>query len=374
MKKYYIIIFFLLTILLVILFFIYKNKHVNLASMTGQVSHANKTDALNWQEIYMSDNFACGIQENLMYCKYIQEQPVIGQKYNSYTTDIKDFDYKSLGNKYFCGIKKGELYCWLNKISSEFGLEKIKIDERKEWEKISSGYDHVCGILRGELYCWGKNTSGQLGVEIDKNKTVSKPLKIEGYKGWDNVFAGFDKTCGVIKGSLYCWGGFIKKKFSPEKIGENIINWKKISLGLSFDCGISREGGLYCWGLRKFYSTRKNDQKLSSVPERVVLIDENEKWEDISVNRNGLCGISKGIIYCWGEKLIHENQLTDNSENNVKIYQSNSKWDSLVMSREDICALKQGEVYCWGVNRFKHYFYDKKSFMQEPPFTEIKMQ
>ncbi len=322
-----------------------------------------------WKKIFLSGHYTCGIMENTLHCWSYRRPITEVEKKDSLSGsyDIKGYDSISAGFWYLCGIKKGELYCWGNNYRKLFGKgakgyeeKPFKVSEIKNWQKVSIERSRICGIADGELYCWGNNSS-------DSNI----PAKIGGCKKWEDVFTGYQETCGIMDGELYCWSSY-KNSWSDNKFKDNIRNWKKVVLSSGFDCGITKDNKLYCWGWRSDYLPHEIKGNLnSSVPERVVIKDENEKWEDISLSQRGLCGIADGILYCWGDKIIERNREVENSEKIVKAYKSSEPWESVIREGNNICAFKKGEVYCWGRDSGRLYSCDRAGGMKEPEFEKI---
>ncbi len=331
-----------------------------------------------WDTIFLPGFYACGRRYGWLNCwRYtlpIIEIDIGRSAYFKGTFNVKEFDSISIGRDHFCGLKKGELYCQAINNTEHFGTktklsesEPVKVSEFKNWQKVVADSNYSCGIREGTLYCWG---SYKYGISLIKNGFLSTPTKIGYFKNIEDVYVGSDKTCVVVKGELYCWENIDQNVLS--NYYDNIRNWKKVVLGLLFDCGITKDNKLYCWGWRSGYSPHgAEDRTYSSVPERVVIKDENEKWEDISLSLNGLCGIADGILYCWGDKIIEGNREVENSEKIVKSYKSSEPWESVIREGNNICAFKKGEVYCWGRDSGRLYSCDRAGGMKEPEFEKI---
>lgn len=77
-------------------------------------------------------------------------------------------------------------------------------------EKSVSGTRRTCGILTGSVYCWGTNEDGQLGNGTNTNSNV--PVKVKrvdgvlGSKQVTDMAAGSFFNCVIAEGEVFCWG------------------------------------------------------------------------------------------------------------------------------------------------------------------------
>ncbi len=81
-------------------------------------------------------------------------------------------------------------------------------------DPFSVGFKHSCGTRAGGgFYCWGYNNKGQLGIG---GANSYDPYYVNGGTKIDNsyfggsdvtaVSAGFEHTCAIAGGKIYCWG------------------------------------------------------------------------------------------------------------------------------------------------------------------------
>jgi alpha-tubulin suppressor-like RCC1 family protein len=73
---------------------------------------------------------------------------------------------------------------------------------------VSAGYDHTCAVIEGSVFCWGMNDHGQLG---DGSKVDSSlPIEVLFYEPgvtFRKVSAGRYQTCALDnRGVVWCWG------------------------------------------------------------------------------------------------------------------------------------------------------------------------
>jgi alpha-tubulin suppressor-like RCC1 family protein len=125
-----------------------------------------------------------------------------------------------------------------------------------DWTALSAGTTHVCGIVAGTLWCWGGNSYGQLGVGNKNNRTV--PTRVGFLSDWVSVSAGNYASCAIrANGWLYCWGsnyngacglGAIVEALTPSRVGSD-SDWSFVSTQSNTSCGVRTDGSLWCWGM-----------------------------------------------------------------------------------------------------------------------------
>lgn len=78
-------------------------------------------------------------------------------------------------------------------------------------QSVVAGTYHTCAVVDGAAYCWGGNGYGQLGDGT--TTTTYAPVKVQKLTGVSAMSAGayadpngYDETCAVANGDVYCWG------------------------------------------------------------------------------------------------------------------------------------------------------------------------
>ena len=76
---------------------------------------------------------------------------------------------------------------------------------------ITAGTYHTCAIANGLAYCWGANGFGELGDGT--TTTTYQPVQVKNLTNVTAISAGaypdpngYDETCAVATGNVYCWG------------------------------------------------------------------------------------------------------------------------------------------------------------------------
>jgi alpha-tubulin suppressor-like RCC1 family protein len=219
-----------------------------------------------------------------------------------------------------------------------------------EWDKVAVGYSHSCGISKGSLYCWGHNSYGVLGITTDSIYSNPQPVLVDD-GGWSDISTYKSHACGIKDGEMYCWGqnednhlGLGSSNiYVPTKVGD-IDTWETVSTSENHTCGIA-DGSVYCWGNNESGQLGNTSYSDSTVP---VLADNTKNWNFITTYGNSTCGIADGELYCWGKNI--SGQLLDGSIVSkpfpVKIG-TRTDWSSVEISSFDICGIADGELFCW---------------------------
>lgn len=169
------------------------------------------------------------------------------------------------GDFFSCGIDtESRLLCWGADLDNRVGrgtscgnCDPGEVGgPSRTWAGVELGYGHACAWdVDGALYCWGRGngiSAGALGG--GDPQTVSTPQRVP-----DLVAraAGLSlHTCVIdVEGQLFCFGpnesgqlgvGDLAMHLSPERVEGR--GWIDVSAGSDFTCGVRQRGALYCWG------------------------------------------------------------------------------------------------------------------------------
>jgi len=134
-----------------------------------------------------------------------------------------------------CAIANGDVYCWGDNLFGQLGhkpgfevdntcivgipapgapcgMKPVKVQGLPSGvSAITAGTYHSCAIANGLAYCWGANGFGELG---DGTTTTNyQPVQVQGLTNVTAISAGaypdsdgYDITCAVAGGDVYCWG------------------------------------------------------------------------------------------------------------------------------------------------------------------------
>ena len=77
-------------------------------------------------------------------------------------------------------------------------------------DQVTIGLRHACILRSGAVSCWGQNVAGNLGIGNSDLSFKPYPVPVQTGLGLpatvDQVGAGFDYTCALAGGSIWCWG------------------------------------------------------------------------------------------------------------------------------------------------------------------------
>lgn len=244
-------------------------------------------------------------------------------------------------------------------------------------DRIAVAYDSTCAAnTSGALYCWGSGTyTGNGG-----SNNMYPGLVTGGSSGWTGLLAAGDNggtsviCAGKNDNKLYCWGqggqgqigdGATSVRYNPTVViginNSGSLNniWAAASGGRN-TCAVDTSANVYCWG--------DNDYGQLGVANIGYGGDRTypaQVWNpgavsfsQMSVGWYQTCGVSKGLVYCWGRNsygLLGDGTTTGRSTPVPVLGVGGSGVLSGIISvssgGEHTCALSGGGlVYCWGYN------------------------
>ncbi len=307
----------------------------------------------------------------------------------------------------------GEAVC-LGNIDDEHG--KMRPPQDATFVQIVTGSTYGCGLLLDQtVLCWGKIQTTPIqgmftqivgtdhyacGLMIDKQiqcfgalPAVPPPRNENGFVQFDCSNSHIGHCCALdTLGVPHCWGshpgqhaangfmrpprhsavsadGSVSEEEEEEEedgyddegddLSSDHMQFKQISVGAEFSCGISLEGSnLQCWGRSQrhphFASASQNNLHIRG------------PFKQISVGGAGVCGIygdtsavedvldSKGNVQpkprsnslqCWGS-LAHSAV----SGGVAADYINRTEWDQVKVHLYSLCAVTmQSELKCYGL-------------------------
>jgi alpha-tubulin suppressor-like RCC1 family protein len=190
----------------------------------------------------------------------------------------------------------------------------------RDFTKVSAGGSHSCGIVAGSLYCWGENGSGQLG--IGNTTDQAKPTLV---------------------------GGALASKTVTD-----------VTAGGSHTCAVTDDDTLYCWGLNSSGQLGVGNNTSQRTPQQVAT-----GVNSVSAGANHTCAVQSGTVYCWGSngsgQLGLGNTTNQSSPQAVANTQrcvfwffcstvfDNTSVTSVAAGDAHSCVVRGGVVYCWGL-------------------------
>lgn len=203
------------------------------------------------------------------------------------------FQSISAGVDHTCGVTlEGEGLCWGLNHRGQLGTGSqtavatpTPVAGGHVFRGIDAGFEHSCGILEDRsVACWGSNERGELGN--GGLSAVGSPGTLEPHVALHltnvvHVTAGYRFSCAVsANGRGHCWGrgsefqlgtGYIQDHTVAQTISDRDIAFAAISAGgLRHACGMSANGGAYCWGTGDHGQIGDPTAAIAPLPVRVV--------------------------------------------------------------------------------------------------------
>ena len=245
--------------------------------------------------------------------------------------------------------------------ASATGTVEVTLSTAGLWNSINAGYFHTCGVTTEDAgYCWGDNYTGQLGTGSDTDFTIV-PVEVSGGHTWTSINGGANHTCGMTTdGSGYCWGlndgGQLGNGLTtdishgPDEVSGG-HTWTSIHAGGSHTCGVTTDGGGYCWGDNSAGQLGTGSDTSSAVP---VEATGGHTWTSIYAGGGTTCGVTTdGSGYCWGTTFSGQlgNGLTNDISHSPVEVSDGHTWTSINAGIGHTCGVTtDGSGYCWGDN------------------------
>ncbi len=282
-----------------------------------------------------------------------------------------DLQQLSAGAGYACGVDQfGRAWCGGDNQHRQIADTDRRVFERatvagaRRWDAIAAGGGHTCALDGGELWCWGRNDRNQVTSGIVGDVPAPVRIEVDGATvEWTKVATGFDYTCGIANGRLFCWGAGDSGKLGsgspndiprPQIIQSTIDDWIDLDAGLRHTCAISRSTGVWCWGDGSSGQLGNARFNVKLEPQAAGLVGATR----IAVGLDSTCAIADGTLYCWGratQGALGDPDLVDpDGENQATPVQASllGGWIDIAAAQRHACGLREdGSVYCWGTAR-----------------------
>jgi len=225
---------------------------------------------------------------------------------------------------------------------------------------VSVGPSHSCALTTaGGVRCWGANANGQLG----DNSTVDHliPTNVSGLtSGVIAIAAAEGRTCALTTGGgVKCWGtnflgqlgdGTTINRLKPVDVSGLTSGVAAIATGGLDTCALMNSGGVKCWGANFSGQLGNNSTVDSPVPVDVSGLSTGVTA--IAAGDHFNCALTmNGGIKCWGMGVaLGDNSYTDRLTP-VDVSGLTSGVSRIAAGGAHTCAvLIGGAVKCWGDN------------------------
>ncbi|HLE10025.1 MAG: hypothetical protein A2504_00755 [Bdellovibrionales bacterium RIFOXYD12_FULL_39_22] len=264
-----------------------------------------------------------------------------------------------------CAITANGLLCWGDNGSGQLGNGSDVSSDRPTVvvgmqtettasttspSAVSVGYDHTCAVKNGEVYCWGSNAYGQLGDggTVSSNRPVSTGVVAK------TVASGNLFSCAINSSyGLECWGddgAMLSSQTSPTTIfASNVFN---VALGANHACVVAGSE-IKCWGDNSYGQLGQDIILVPTATSPTILASPlSEQAIYLALGANHSCALTvSGKIYCWGSNeygQLGDSVLDVYSEIPVQLASSGAS--KLVAGSNHTCAVVGGVAQCWGDN------------------------
>ena len=233
---------------------------------------------------------------------------------------------KCLGRGYLLGTGSGS-----SNAQNTFSYVKDQAGsgELSNIVQVASSDKHVCALdAMGTIWCWGQVFSGILGHVAAANTYRPRPVQM-----------------------------------GPTSDPTPVTEIVQIGLGLNHNCGVTRTGGVKCWGNLRF-GALGNGQNLTYSSLAVdVLAMSGESGNlsgivQVEAGDQSSCALTRGgEVRCWGygnNRVLGNNNNGQHSSRPVAVRAVSGSGNlqgvvKIAMGRSHACALQNtGRVVCWG--------------------------
>ena len=227
----------------------------------------------------------------------------------------------------------GDVTCW-----GDTSLGQAEVPAGK-YLSVSAGGAHSCGLRTDStVACWGYNVVGQTDAPAGTFTSVS---------------AGGAHSCATMEGGfIECWGGDASSSTAgigcrvdpkgimrcdphasvqtgavPEHVQSPEGSFLAVAAGGSYNCAITAEESLHCWG---------------DLPPELT-VDPADRFLSVDVGASGTCALTgDGTPRCWG------------AVRHMSIGQyPTGRFRSIHAGVDHGCGItSDGPLFCWGNNSF----------------------
>lgn len=217
------------------------------------------------------------------------------------------------------------LVCWGTPLGREAATTKpVVVAKRTDLVQVSRSNSHACVTTRSaEVWCLGRNEDGELGAPsseecdlgplrngvIEKYRCSSSLVLVSGIPASVDVVAGHLRTCSISReGTVYCWGLKQEQRSKtpvavPPQAVPGLDDVRRLALGAFFSCALSANGSVKCWGANQNGELGRGNPtgEIQNMPMEVEGVS---RAVDIGAGDNHACALvqegAQKSLKCWG--------------------------------------------------------------------------
>lgn len=204
-----------------------------------------------------------------------------------------------------CGIdEKQHLYCGGGIAPGGVYGPPGPLNDGRQWRNVSVGDRNACAIDAADqsLWCWGENFSGSLFPTATHGAKVTLPTRASA-NAWSSIATLGRYRCGLQSDRrLWCWGHAPMVDVNledvvlsqPTRIGSD--TWLTLGNKLP-NCGIKdTDRSLWCWQITDDSTPGQHP------PPQQIDPESGRQWQMVAGAGRSFCGIStEGGLFCWGD-------------------------------------------------------------------------
>ncbi len=181
------------------------------------------------------------------------------------------------------------------------------------WTAIAPGVTHTCGIMTGTIYCWGWNNYGQLGNGTTTDSSTPVAVNTATMSGTvTGIVAGGYHTCATTTSGIYCWGmnnygqlgnGTTTDSSTPVAVDTSMMSGTVTALaaGNYYHTCAATTNGVYCWGQGGSGQLGNGTTTDSSTPVAVNTSMMPGTVTALAAGNYHTCAATMNGAYCWGQ-------------------------------------------------------------------------
>jgi alpha-tubulin suppressor-like RCC1 family protein len=286
----------------------------------------------------------------------------------------------SVGSVHACGVDgAGAVYCWGNGRYGQLGngvavdseMAPVRVRSSVRFRMVSAGATHSCALaMDGSAHCWGTDVSGVLGdAELGETcmgtPCTTVPVPVARGLRFDTLSAGYEHSCALRRGRVYCWGrnaeGQLGRERSAEECGgiacrrtaeasDTPLRFRAISVRGRHSCALSGEAA-YCWGDNEYGQLAAPvTVKSSAAP---VPVATGSRLRSLAAGGLYTCALTwRGEVACWGRLPLEDASRDPDARGVRRPFEGGGapKFVSLGSGGTHSCALAEdGGIHCWGL-------------------------